>query len=282
MIDTIKQSIPNLIDNGKIKDRQLNQAIEKYVSRIKGLNEAKMEQRLPHCLFDWILLAENNDKKAKSFIKYLERNAIFVFENTSNLVSKKVRSIISNIVLSIDTDINIKNNPQYLNFTGELIGLNHILRTGNNQFELKEIEVKLPNKKQVDFVFKDKKTEEMLYVDFVSIHHIDISKLDNDDELILFLENRFNAKLKSKTNDLNENLNKIIVNGKEFNFAILPIIWTEINTLLPFKDAFNKINEKYANVFLCCSLLPQELDNEEFIYNFCSVSNILEMWDSNK
>lgn len=282
MIETIKRVIPKLIDKGKIKDSQLNQAIEKYVTRVEALNEAKKEQSVPHCLFDWIMLGETNDKKAKSFIKFLEGEANFVFANTSNLVSKKIRLIISNIVLSIDTNINIKNNPQYLNFIGELTGLNYILRTGNNQFELKEIELKLPNKKQVDFVFLDKETDEMLYVDFVSIHNIDIAKLDNDDDLILFLEKRFNAKLESKTIDLNENLNKIIVVGMEYNFAILPIIWTEINTLVLFKDAFIKTNEKYANVFQCCSLLPQKLDSEEFIYNFCSVSNILEMWNSKK
>ena len=281
MIETIKKIIPNLILTGNIKDKNLNEAIERYDRRVKSLSEVKKEQNTPHCLFDWVLLADTNNKRAKSFISYLENEAIYVLENTPYLFSKKIRFIISNIVLSIDTNININDNPQYLNFIGELIGLNHILKNGNNLFEFKEIELKLSNNKHVDFVFKNKETEELLCVEFLSIHNIDVLKLEVNDDLVLFLEKRFNDKLESKTKDLNENFNKIIIDGNEYNFVILPIIWSETKTLLPFKNAFIKINEKYANVLQCCSLLPQDLGNEEIIYNFCSVLSILEILDYN-
>jgi len=261
-------------------DRSLK--VLKGQGRISEINVAETVKEIRKALLE----ADVSFKIAKEFTNTVKEKAlgqnVLTAVSPNQLMVKIVHDELAALMGGQAAELNIKNNPQYLNFTGELTGLNHILRKGYNQFELREIELKLPNKKQVDFVFRDKETEEMLYVDFVSIHHIDIEKLSSDDGLILFLEKRFNAKLESKTKDLNKKLNKIIVDGNEYNFAILPIIWTEINTLLPFKNAFNKINEKYANIFMCCSVLPQELDNEEFIFSFCSVSNILEMWNPNK
>ena len=279
MIEIIKKSIPNAIKYGKLNDAQLQKAITKYEKRIISLSKNSAKQVIPHCFYDWISLAIQNNKKAVGFLSFIDSECVYAISHTNLRFHKNIRTIIESIILTMDTNTSIENNPTYLNFIGELIGLNYILKNGNDKFELVEIEKKLPNKKQADFVFKDKSTNELLYVDFISIHNIDPSKSVNDTELIAFLENRFNVKLGSKTTNLSEDFHKLnLPNNCKVNFAILPIIWTELNTLIPFINTFKSIDEKYANVFRCCSILSQIDEDGIYHYSFCSVYSVLNLW----
>ena len=78
---------------------------------------------------------------------------------------------------------------------------------------------------------------------------------------------------------MNSNYSKIeIEEGKQVDFVILPIIWSEISELLPFQEVFETIDDKYANSFSCCTLLPEELEDKSIHYSFCKVSHVLKRW----
>ncbi|GEO05539.1 hypothetical protein AAE02nite_32030 [Adhaeribacter aerolatus] len=279
MKEVIKKYIPNIISESKLSEAELEDAFIKYRTRLDSLVQIQNSPDKPHCLFDWVLLAKRGDEKAISFLMYLESEVFELLERTEQKFHNQIRGTIKKIVSSIDTNVEIPNNPKYLNFIGEIVGLNHIIYSAGERFKLKAIEQKMPNPKRADFVFYDKELDDEIYVDFVSIHNIDTKKLSNDDDLISFLEGRFNRKLESKTPNLDENFHRIkLKDGKEVNFAILPLIWTEICDLIPFKSAFKKIDNKYANVFSCLSLLPQLFDDGTITYNICRVSDILDCW----
>jgi hypothetical protein len=278
MIKTIKTFVPDLISLAKIEDSEIEEALIRYKNRI--LSYKKTEEIIiePHCLFDLILSAKNSDAKSFYFLKFINDQARELFEKVDSTFHKEIRSTLKKIVFSFDTDVTLHNNPSYLNFLGEIAGLNHILNNVKNRFDLKEIEKKLPNGKSVDFVFYDNDSNEFLYVDFVSIHSINVKKLSCFQDLITFLELKFDDKLSQKTINLNGSF-KIKIDDLEINFTILPIIWTEISDLLPFQEAFKVIDEKYANVFSCFSLLPLESIDKSLEYCFTTVSNIIEIWN---
>lgn len=283
MIDIIKKYIPEIISFTNINDSKIKTTLEKYNRRNDGFKELKDRNNtiiMPHSFFDWIILAHNGDIKALSFLKYIINQIQELLENIDPKFHGEIRKKITEMTFAIQTDVNQLRNPVHMNFVGEILGLNHILKFSKPRFRLEEIERKLTNCKKVDFVFRDADNK-LIYIDFVSIHNIDITKLSTSMDLIEFLEGRFNQKLENKTPNLIENFHKIEDQGTYVSFAILPIIWTEISELLRFKDAFNTIDGKYANVFSCCSILPQELDDKSIIYDFCTVRHILDRWSKN-
>ena len=277
MIKIVKSRILELVSLGNITDLLIEKALEKYQLRMKNIKKLGDKKIKPHCLFDWIVLAENEDIKALSFIKFINQQSKELFNQVDPKFHPKIRSKLIEIVCTVETDVELPHNPSHLNFLAEFFGLNHILRVTEGRFKLEEIEKVLPNGKQSDFAFYDNETQELLYVDFVSIHNIDVGRLSGNADLIEFFEYRFNQKLASKIKNLNTNFNRIeIEEGKQVNFAILPIVWSEISELLPFQEAFETIDDKYANSFSCCTLLPEKLEDKSIHYSFCKVSHVLK------
>jgi len=286
-IEVLKNALPKTFTKIKFSDKELKKCSKRYTERyFKQCNQfigEKSSITKPHCIHDWIYMAEANDEQiknnAKNFITFIDEQVSELVDKVDTCFRTKIVSAVKSMILSVDTNVELKNNPQYMNFLGEIVGLNYILSKGESSFELKGIEVPLENGKSVDFVFYDKKNDDYLYVDFVSIHHIELNKVEKPSDLRSFLEGRFNQKLDSKTTNLKEDLNRIILkDGKSVNFAIQPIIWSEIKDLLPFKSVFEEIDSLFANVFACMSLLPQRLENGDFVYQFSTVTNILSRW----
>lgn len=173
-----------LVSLGKITDWHIEKALEKYRIRVENLKSQGDKAIKPHCLFDWILLAENEDIKALSFLKFINQQSKGLFDKTNPKFHPKIRKKIIELVCTIETNVELPHNPSHLNFLAEIFGLNHILNDTEGRFKLEEIEKLLPNGKQSDFVFYDNETQELLYVDFVSIHGIDISKLSSNTDLV--------------------------------------------------------------------------------------------------
>lgn len=119
-----------------------------------------------------------------------------------------------------------------------------------------------------------------MLIEFVSLHGIDPSKIESTEIFKEFLESRFNNKIENKTDNLIDHHNRIEMEDRSRpNFTILPILWNEVEPLLPYRKAFDGLNSKYANVLPCVSLLPQLLDNKSVHFSLTAVSNILDRWE---
>ncbi len=281
LLELIKHQIPKTYKLSGITDKVLIKKIQYYLKRINTLPPEYILEK-PHCLFDWILLTKNGDKRAISFLNFIENQCSSLLELVDVKFEKKIKGTIKQMLLEMDSSDIQPNNPAYMNFLAEIFGLLHLLVSSQGKYEIVEIEGSLSNGKSADFVFRNLETNDLIYIEFISYHNIDPSEVESNEELIKFLEPKFNEKILNKTKDLPFIEDRITIDGKEVLFAILPVIWTEINSLLPFKKAFEELESKYFNVLQCCSLHVQELDDGSFSYSFCSVNNILKDWQLEK
>ncbi len=273
-----------LIEKIGIQDKDLNKAIKSYEMRLHSLSQTQILVKKPHCLFDWAVDATSGIPQCVALIKFAERQISELLERLDSKFHKAIKSTGKLMVLTFDENPEIGNNPRFMNYLAELAGLNHILQIHSKQFELLNIEKKLPNSKSADFEFLDTRNNDRILVEFMSLHGLDIEKVESNEELIIFLESRFSTKLAAKTIGLNEEGHRIILDdGFRVNFTILPIIWNEMETLLPYKNAFVMMNaKKYVNVLPCLALLPQLLEDRSIHLSLTSVSNILEMLENQR
>ena len=268
-----KTSIIIGINNQKIKQR-----IVEYIKRVGELPDDYCVDRA-HCVFDLIAYAEQGERKSISFLNFIDIQCFELYNLVNSKFKPKVKHTIIEMLLAMDTDINIPNNPAYKNFLAEIVGLLFLLTKPEFDYSLEAIEGSFSNGKSVDWVFKKASTNELIYIDVFSIHNIHTSKIESDAGFIKLIEDKISAKVASKTNDLKLNGNKLTINGKEITFVILPIIWCEISVLLPYKLALASLEKNHINALQCCSLHCQEIENSRFIYTFCTVNNILEDWE---
>lgn len=278
LLNLVRSCLPAVFANAKINVTDVLRTINTYLKRVELLKLKGSENFDLHCLIDWVLLARSGDQRAIGFLDFIDSQVHLLFSITEKKFHPQIARMVKEMLTSIDPDVSLPNNPSYLNYVGEIIGLSHILSVGKGRFSLIAIEKELPNRKKMDFVFVDEIEKTELYVDFVSIHHINPNKLSSDRSFVDFLEDRFNRKIESKTVNLPNAYHQILLPEGQRPFTILPIIWTETVTLLPFIKAFSLIDEKYANVFSCCSVLPQQLEDGKVIFRFSKVSVILETW----
>lgn len=274
----LKKHIPISYKFSGIGKAELRQKLKGYNVRFDNLIEiskTKNGQYLPHCIFDLLILAEN-DKTDGAYIRFLHHIDKTVDELKNSLdvsFHKRLRETTRQMIISFDEEIG--SNYQFLNFYGELLGLNSFL-SQNEKVKLIDIERKLPNGKSVDFVFKHEGDDIPLYVDFVSYHNIKPDLLESKEEFISFFENKFSQKLDSKTQNLKTENIHLLIDNQKIPFIIQPIIWTEIDLFQEHLDAIQIMDEKYGNVARFASLLVQRNNEGKIFYNFTSVSNILE------
>jgi hypothetical protein len=268
-----------LIDLLEPDGNKLKNSIKSYEKRLHILDSEKIILDKPHCLYDWAILAYTEDPHAVSFVKFAEKQVRQLLKDIDPKFHKSIIGTGRSMVFSLDQNPHLNNNPSFMNYLAELAGLNHILKIQENRYELLSIEKNLQNLRSADFEFLDKSNKERFFVEMVSLHGIDDSKIEGDSDLILFLKKRFNTKLENKTNGLDMKEDRVILeDGSEINYSILPVIWNEIEMLVRFEKAFKLLDTKFINILPCLSLLPQKMEDNSIHLSVTSVSNIIERW----
>lgn len=266
-----------------IGDREMDKALIRYALRIKEIIKNDIQINQAHCLFDWAMSASRGDQHSKSFISFIHDEISQLLASLSPNFLSSVKKTAKQIVFSFDDNPELKNNPSFMNYLGEIVGLNFILQKEKTRFNLLSVEKKLANSKSADFEFLDNSNGDVILIEFVSLHGIDPSKIENVEVFKEFLESRFNQKIEAKTVNLISHHHRIeMLDGSKPNFTILPILWSEVKSLLPFRKAFDELNHKYSNVLPCVSLLPQLLENEAVHFSLATVSNILDRWEQQR
>jgi hypothetical protein len=274
----IKKHLKDFVRIAELSEKKINKVVGKYIQRVKGIsNKNSFWLEKPHCLIDWVVLAENGEMKAISFLKFLTdllENSLLLTVNGN--MKLQIKSKAKEIFSIIDINVDLENNPQYMNFIMELAFLEYTLKQRQERFKIISIEKKMPNGKKADFQVEDSINNDEIYLEIVSINTLKLDKLNSSSDLEEFLKGRFNQKLESKTKGLNEKNNRIEdENGNWVNFAIIPMISCEIKDLMKYKDVFIKLDNESPNVFNCFSLLPENIGGS-YTFTFSEVKNILE------
>ncbi len=271
--------IPETYKFSDITEREIRKLVDNYKTRFENLlKESDLDKinYTPHCIFDLLVLAENDRTEVNQYsqlLNHIEKIVESLLQKVDESLHSKLKETIRQMIVSIDKKIG--NNYQYLNFYGEILGLEFFL-SKDDGFKLIDIEKKLPNGNSVDFVFKSVEDKTPLYVDFISLHNIKPELLDSENEFVKFFENRFNQKIENKTKNLEFQENNLIIDDVKIPFIILPILWGDMECFIDKKKAIDELNSKYSNVSPLTSLMIQQSKENVLHYDFTTVTNILE------
>lgn len=279
MKSLIKEYLPKIImiigeDNSRL-DR-LNSFEERYNSIVE---KHKAEEKISiHCLIDWICIANTGDNQSISFLNFVDSQCDILYSRVNESFKTAIKNTITELLLSFDVDIELRNNPAFMNFLGEIIGLNAILDIKEINFSLERLEFNLPNGKSIDYMLVDEKGNRHL-IEVLSIHNIDPCKIESEEGLQEFLRLKFNQKIETKTKDVETSDNIFLnVDGKDYQFNILPFIWTEPKTLKEYYNLFKKLDQEYGNVMPCYTISSGHDESGKWDFEFSKLSNVLEQW----
>lgn len=225
-------AIPEYKTLGEKDMRKLRKKVCKRYSNI--LHEKEFGN---HSLIDYIVMSYSSDLEISKHghnvigaIKELIAYCNGIAGQYPNL-ALKIRTIIKNSLVSIETDVKENNNnDDYINRLNELAFIRYIANCKNLQ--LVDIEMPLPNSKRVDFVVKNV-SGKIIALEVETLQNV--KPMDHDDETLLqFLIDRVKDKYNSKVGDLvGEEIENIDA------FLIVPV--------LLFKDGLE--DEKLQNAF---------------------------------
>lgn len=280
MLELLKKYLPSFVSFIQ-RDVRLEAKLNDFKVRHQNLlqklrNEGDSIVR-PHSIYEWIVTAEQGDLESMAFLNFLDQTLLFATREIEMRLNAKLRSIAWHLVTAFDTDVTLKENPRYLTYLGELLVIHRIL-TDKVKFQLLEIEHPLPNQKTADIFILNLQSKEKVLFDVFSLLGFDPSKPETENDVVNFFERKFNQKLGSKTDGLDEaeSGTEIIINGEQVRFAILPILWIELQELVRWRDVLSAIEKKYKNVLPLSILFAQQSIDGSFTFTFSNVSIGLE------
>lgn len=182
-----------------LNESKWNKIREKYSSKVEQV--LVYQQLNSYCIIDFIIGTKHHDyrfaKLCESMIKAInnEIGKSLTFVKSNSVHKWAIDDIISNMLLSMDIDFK-SNNSDFKNWVNELFVFNKL--TCYTDYTLVKMEQTLSNNKRVDYVFKNKETEEELLIDVVTLQNIDPTKHDTADTFNSFINQRIQKKYDSK------------------------------------------------------------------------------------
>lgn len=215
-----------------------------YYKYIKKLNYLKSELRqnksveTKKTFIDYLLEYRLGNHESIHLLKEIDNRANNVYNNLPFNLQNKFKTVLRELIENFD-------NKQSKSFDriAEIFSLHFIMDL--KELEIIDLEYPLPNKKSIDCLLFDKKLNKEILIDFYSIH-TRVEKIESSELFIKFLIKRITDKFKVKTENIGENdlINKI---------RILPIIWSDLDILIKYKDIFVEsntiINEEFFTLY---------------------------------
>lgn len=212
--------------------------------------------RIQVTIYDLIVESKKGNMQAFRLLDFFNK---VIAELDMNLTSDEKKLVIPTI-RSILTSLDHK----YLNFIGELLVLNNLMKT--KSYRLEDIEVKLPNSKTIDFALRFITDDSLKLVEIVSIH-LDPEKVESDENQIKkFLDNRIANKIADKRKNL------------EIKFFLIPVLWGSAKDVQIYSNYFKKNSIDIPNVLepVAFATFYDEKDNKFVLHRFGNVSNLYE------
>jgi hypothetical protein len=220
----------------------------------------------------------------QDFLSYYDEQAKNLYENIcqgNQTWQKKVKAKLEQSVLDIsDKNVTNPSNPAFLNYIAEILYAATIIpRAQDGGYEFLGFDVSMNNGKDADLQFRRIDDGMLIYFDNLSIHGVDISKVDQSEDLYNYLKTKLDQKIASKTSGLVKENENYIINGAVSEFHVAPILWNESSDMLPHKDAFQQFENEKTVSGLFVALKPQYLSNGRFYFSIDKIKNILQHWE---
>lgn len=274
--------LPNIMRIANIQDNKLNKKIE-AISQITKLHSDATITRL-HSMFSMVNSAANGCMYYQDFLSYYDEQAKNLYENIcqgNQTWQKKVKAKLEQSVLDIsDKNVTNPSNPAFLNYIAEILYAATIIpRAQDGGYEFLGFDVSMNNGKDADLQFRRIDDGMLIYFDNLSIHGVDISKVDQSEDLYNYLKTKLDQKIASKTSGLVKENENYIINGAVSEFHVAPILWNESSDMLPHKDAFQQFENEKTVSGLFVALKPQYLSNGRFYFSIEKIKDILQHWE---
>lgn len=281
--DAVYAWLPNIMHISKIPNNKLIKKIEAYISQITKLHSNATITRL-HSMFSMVNSAANGCMYYQDFLSYYDEQAKNLYENIcqgNQTWQKKVKAKLEQSVLDIsDKNVTNPSNPAFLNYIAEILYAATIIpRAQDGEYEFLGFDVSMNNGKDADLQFRRIDDGMLIYFDNLSIHGVDISKVDQSEDLYNYLKTKLDQKIASKTSGLVKENENYIINGAVSEFHVAPILWNESCDMLPHKDAFQQFENEKTVSGLFVALKPQYLSNGRFYFSIDKIKNILQHWE---
>ncbi|MEE1095466.1 MAG: hypothetical protein UH084_02695 [Paludibacteraceae bacterium] len=274
--------LPNIMRIANIQDNKLNKKIDAYISQIISLHPDTTITRL-HSMFSMINAASKENVFYQNLLSYYDEQAKILYENIcqgNKIWQNKVGVKLKQSILDIsDQNIADPSNPAFLNYMAEILYAATIIpRAQEGGYEFLGFDVLMNNGKDADLQFRRIKDGVLIYFDNLSIHGVDVSKVNKSSDLYNFLKDRVDKKLDIKTAGLTSQKGCYIINNNVSEFYVAPILWSETCDLLPYKKAFQSFARNKNLSCLFVALQPQRLPTGEYHFSIETIENILLRW----
>ena len=116
-----------------------------FNKKIENRRQTSIGKQIEACIYDTIVQANKNIPQAYRYLHFINK----LCGELSGLLTEKEKKLIRKNVYNMLVSFDLK----YLNFFGEILVLNSLMKT--KQYRLHDVEMKLSNGKEVDFVLKN-------------------------------------------------------------------------------------------------------------------------------
>ncbi len=251
---------PSLLEliSGDIRWNSLTKILEDRFHNYAQRHNLGERFHLRTTLYSIASSADKGDEANIQFLSFIDnvfKSLIIVLnENEKQLIKKNIADL-------------LEYDEKFLNYLGELCVLNSIMVTGHYSLEKTEYRVK-PNGKAIDFLFKNKQTEEDLLVEVVNIE-LRADKLLDHDITTKFL-----------TSKLQDKLDETDKSGL-INYVLVPVLWggtDNVNNTLKVKEFYEQTRFHIDRV--ATPRVYMQLNRGQATYNkFGSILNCLTIDD---
>lgn len=284
MISQIQQGLdtylPNVMQNINIPSKVLNEKITTFVAHFLSHSADTCIPR-PNSIFMYILGAQKGNRKYADFLKFIDDEIKKLLDicNGDQCKVDKIKEKTKNVIIDFDKNTTIEHpNPSFMNYLAELLYASHIIPLASTRYDFFGFDVKIDNGKDADLAFRRKDNGQVVFFDNMSIHYVELEKLDSPQDLKDFLIKRIEDKLNQKTTNLAKTNGGYIVNGAPSEFYVAPFLWNETSDMLPYKEVFEEFKVSENLNYYFCALFPQLQADGQYVYEIQMIDNILERW----
>lgn len=248
---------PDVVNIIGEKKKFWKKVMTRYLDRLFLINNVVIERKSyisRRSFLDNLIFSKKESNESNNFMFDINERVKRIFKKigSNKKLLDKLRSILEQLILpEIDE-------PKSYDRVGEIYALDYIISMEN--VEIIEMEFKLSNGKKADCLFLNKENQRKFLIDFVSIN-IDAEKVESSDSLANFLIKRIIRKYEQKT---------INLKAIDYEFRILPIIWTEPELIQKynelFRESYSRINEEF-----CTLKSYKSVSDNKFYFTFGQV-----------
>lgn len=234
-----------------------NKISSRYQARLQFIkNELKSNRRVTFqrgFLDNWIQY-KIGDQESIEFLKYVDNTVFKIVQRTTINLHDKIKRIVKDSIGNFDDEVSHRT----FNSIGEIFVIEFFL---SKDYSLEAIEVKIPNLKPIDFLFRSHDFEKYYLIEVINLH-LDKNRIESKEKLIDFFKKRYLDKFKDKSKG---NINVAL----HYNLKLFPIIWTESMVIENQKEFFR---DTATDISQEMHILQGFIINEEFCYGLVPVS----------